>query len=538
MARSTLSLFVLFAASAGCNGARPTLLDATVTTEAAITREAPVDAAAVDVATAVDAPVASDDAPVQNEGLRIVALRSWTPVRRAPRRDGELAGYLRAGAVVVSISGPHGSDGCPRPRDTEGPSGWFRVEGGGYLCVGGNNAALDPVRDFRTPTQPDFDASMPYRYAISYGRSNMYRRIPTAEDLRLYEPWRFRGAESDASASSDDAAAPPPVRDAGPRDAARPRLDELEGDPSSALIRRMTTGMYVALDRTVRNTARGERYWLTQSGGLVIDSRLSEVRDAPTYQGVGLDATHTLPMAWMVSELGWTYSVNPQGRVSRAARAPRLTAYALADAPPITSGPRTFFPTTDGGAVFSGNVRRATLRAPPEGVGADEKWIDVDLDEQVLVAYEGPRPVFATLISSGRRTSRNAPERFETPSGSFRIQAKHVSTTMDGDTATDGPYSIEDVPWVMYFQGSYALHAAFWHGYYGWRMSHGCVNLSPADARRIFLWSEPQLPSGWHGVNADATRPGTRVEIRHSHNNAGVEAGRPAGAASAVTQTR
>ena len=38
---------------------------------------------------------------------------------------------------------------------------------------------------------------------------------------------------------------------------------------------------------------------------------------------------------------------------------------------------------------------------------------------------------------------------------------------MDGDVATDGPYSIEDVPWVMYFQGSYALHGAFWHDTFG-----------------------------------------------------------------------
>jgi lipoprotein-anchoring transpeptidase ErfK/SrfK len=534
MARTHTTL-ALIATLTACASARTPSQDqdATVTPEAAIAREAPADASPVD-ASSVDTSVATD-APAQGAGLRIVALRSWTPTRRAPRRDGELAGYLRAGSVAVTESGPWGSDGCPRPRDGEGAGGWYRVEGGAYLCVGGLNAAFEPVRDFRGSTPPDLDASMPFRYAISYGRSNMYRRIPTAEDLRLYEPWRFRVAEADAS-TDDASAAPVVVRDAGPRDAARPRLDELEGDPTSPLIRRMVTGMYVALDRSVRNAARGERYWLTQSGGLVIDSRLSVVRDAPTYQGVELDATHALPMAWMVSELGWTYTVTPQNRVTRAARSPRLTAVGLADAPPLVVGPRTFLRTVDGGAVFAGNVRRATVRTPPEGVGADEKWIDVDLDEQVLVAYEGARPVFATLISSGRRTSRNAPERFETPAGSFRVQAKHVSTTMDGDTATDGPYSIEDVPWVMYFQGSYALHAAFWHGYYGWRMSHGCVNLSPPDARRIFLWAEPRLPSGWHGVNADAAHPGTRVEIRHSHDNVGVEAGRPAGAASAVTR--
>jgi hypothetical protein len=461
--------------------------------------------------------------------LRLVALRGWTPVRKTPAREGALAGYLRTGAVVeVEADQPAGTDGCSFPGSA--PSGWFRVRGGGYLCVGGSFAAAYPARDFRTPLQPDFDASMPYPYAVSYGRSNMYRRIPTAADLRLFEPWRF---PSDASMDGGADEAAVALVDAARPD--RPTLGELEGDPTSPVIRRMLTGMYVAVDRSVRDSATGSRYIITQSGGLVRDNRLSMLRDAPTFTGVELDATRGLPMAWMVSEFGWTYTVSPEGRVARAQRAPRLTAVALADAPPLVVGARTFYRTVDGGAVLSTNVRRAALRPPPEGVAELERWIDVDLDEQVLVAYEGARPVFTTLISSGRRTSRNAPERFETPTGSFRVQAKHVSTTMDGDTATDGPYSIEDVPWVMYFQGSYALHAAFWHSYYGWRMSHGCVNLSPPDARRVFLWADPQLPAGWHGVQGDAaTRPGSRVEVRHSRANRASESERPAGAARAV----
>ena len=512
---------------AGCSGEVPAAFDATVARDVAPAPRAD-DAAPVDAPALVDA--SPDDAPhgPAVTGQRVVALRTWTPLRRAPRRDGELAGYLRAGAAVDVEAGPEGHDGCPRAAEGEG--GWFRVVGGAYVCVGGTNAALQPApREYRLPAPPDLDAAMPYRYAISYGRSNMYRHVPTASELRQYEPWRFRAPESDASI---DAATT--VRDAGPRDAARPRLDELEGDPASPVIRRMLTGMYVALDRSVRDAARGERYWLTQSGGLVASERLSELRDAPTFQGFELDATRALPVAWMVSEMGWTYSVTPAGRVARAARAPRLTAFALSGEPDVVAGPRTYLRTADGGAVLAGNVRRATARAAPDGVGPTERWIDVDLDEQVLVAYEGPRPVFATLISSGRRTNRGAPERFETPAGSFRIEAKHVTTTMDGDTATDGPYSIEDVPWVMYFQGSYALHAAFWHGFYGWRMSHGCVNLSPPDARRMFLWSDPQLPPGWHGVNASPARPGSRVELRHSHDNRNVESGRPSGAAGAT----
>jgi lipoprotein-anchoring transpeptidase ErfK/SrfK len=84
---------------------------------------------------------------------------------------------------------------------------------------------------------------------------------------------------------------------------------------------------------------------------------------------------------------------------------------------------------------------------------------------------------------------------------------------MDGDVATDGPYSIEDVPWIMYFNGSYALHGAFWHASFGSVRSHGCVNLAPSDARTMFNWTEPHVPEGWHGANATTEKPGTRVVV-------------------------
>jgi len=100
---------------------------------------------------------------------------------------------------------------------------------------------------------------------------------------------------------------------------------------------------------------------------------------------------------------------------------------------------------------------------------------------------------------------------------------------MDGDVATDGPYSIEDVPWVMYFQGSYALHGAFWHNLFGSPRSHGCVNLSPLDARQLFFWVDPTLPKGWHGVFQTTGHPGTRVVI---HEPGAPEHGRAARPAS------
>jgi hypothetical protein len=84
---------------------------------------------------------------------------------------------------------------------------------------------------------------------------------------------------------------------------------------------------------------------------------------------------------------------------------------------------------------------------------------------------------------------------------------------MDGATATDGNYAIQDVPWVMYFEGSYALHGAFWHRSFGRVRSHGCVNLGPSDARWLFHWTTPFLPEGWHGVHATDESPGATVVV-------------------------
>ena len=77
---------------------------------------------------------------------------------------------------------------------------------------------------------------------------------------------------------------------------------------------------------------------------------------------------------------------------------------------------------------------------------------------------------------------------------------------MDGDHAIDGPYSIEDVPYVMYFQLAFALHSAFWHNGFGRPRSHGCINLAPLDAKWLFEFAEPKLPRLWHGGLPNSTR--------------------------------
>lgn len=146
---------------------------------------------------------------------------------------------------------------------------------------------------------------------------------------------------------------------------------------------------------------------------------------------------------------------------------------------------------------------------PPPGTGPNERWVHVDRERQILTAYEGPRPVFATLVSTGRRSA-------STPAGTFRIWAKLATATMDDETDSmdERPYSMQGVPWVMYFNEGVALHGAYWHDEFGRRRSHGCVNLAPLDAAFLFSWATPALPPGWTSVLPTRRDPGSIVVVQ------------------------
>jgi lipoprotein-anchoring transpeptidase ErfK/SrfK len=78
----------------------------------------------------------------------------------------------------------------------------------------------------------------------------------------------------------------------------------------------------------------------------------------------------------------------------------------------------------------------------------------------------------------------------------------------------EGTFQLRDVPYIEYFESGYALHAAYWHDVFGTPRSHGCVNLAPVDAHRIFFWTDPPVPEGWHAVIAgEEMGEGTLVVI-------------------------
>ena len=298
-------------------------------------------------------------------------------------------------------------------------------------------------------------------------------------------------------------------------------LDDLKGEGSMS--RRMVRGFYLALDKDM--TAGGAKWWKTTGGLIAPYDRVYVQKLLTEFKGIWLTesaATADVPDGGTLKAVkGASFAMRKTFKFSlsedhkkaiQVLEIPRLTGSRLTGES-ATVGGVVYDETTDGLWVKANETVKVKPNPPPSDLQRDEKWIDVNLETQTLVAFEGDKPVYATLVSTGKKNTEDPEKDHATPTGTFRIREKHVAATMDGDVASDGPYSIEDVPWIMYFSGSYALHGAFWHADFGRMRSHGCVNLSPNDARELFGWTEPRLPTGWHAVWASADKPGTRVIV-------------------------
>lgn len=131
------------------------------------------------------------------------------------------------------------------------------------------------------------------------------------------------------------------------------------------------------------------------------------------------------------------------------------------------------------------SVARILPAERPESVDT-ERWVSVDLYEQVTIAYENETPVFATLASSGLAG-------WETNEGIFHIYVRYERTIMSGSNGQPDFYYLEEVPWTMYFDDDIALHGAYWHDGYGYRRSHGCVNLSITDSNWLYNWTSAEF---------------------------------------------
>ena len=145
--------------------------------------------------------------------------------------------------------------------------------------------------------------------------------------------------------------------------------------------------------------------------------------------------------------------------------------------------------------AYSGSFEATTVKAEwkdrtiangaeklPYQAAPGEKWVDLNLSNKTVTAYEG-----ATVVHGPVSIVDGAAET-PTVTGTYKVYLQYESQTMRGENADGSPYVAEDVPWVSYFYSGYAFHGAGWRSSFGYSGSHGCVNMPVSEAQWIYNW--------------------------------------------------
>lgn len=125
----------------------------------------------------------------------------------------------------------------------------------------------------------------------------------------------------------------------------------------------------------------------------------------------------------------------------------------------------------------AGPTEESAPAKPPPPVGNGVRWIEVNLTEQRVYAWEGDVLMNSFIVSTGTWAT-------PTVTGTFNIWNKTRIQTMSGPG-----YSLPNVPFVMYFYEDYGFHGTYWHNNFGTPMSHGCVNLTIPDSEWLYNWA-------------------------------------------------
>jgi hypothetical protein len=493
-----------------------------------------------------------------NDTPQIAALELTTPIFNVPewpakdpsktseeRQGAQRLGYLRRGRVVAVKPNILKRNNCPE--------GWYELVAGGFVC--GKFVTTDlKAKDLETaPHPPLTEGPLPYEYGLNLTNgAPLYRRRPLKRERKDLEKGLALGKVKKKDKDGESAAPPrePATSEGGEvpwylqdHHGQKPqvKIDDIRTNEQGGLVvTRMVRGFYLSLDKEL-STPSG-RFWRNTAGFLAPADHILVHKPKTEFEGVRIGAEgekRHLPLGWVVSPRAHRYQVEPgdpsradekNGKLLRGDAIDRFTIVQLTGKS-LTIEDRGYFETDEGWWLRDVDAAVTRPGPAPKGLQPGEKWIDVNLSTQSLVAFEGDKPVYATIVSTGRHNDEDKTKDHKTIQGEFRIREKHIAATMEDDGSGEGAYSIQDVPWIMYFEGSYALHGAFWHSMFGREKSHGCVNMTPFDAKYIFGWSEPQLPEGWHGMRATKEHPGTRVVVHEDPKKEGAPAPGASGSA-------
>ncbi|HSD88261.1 MAG TPA: L,D-transpeptidase [Kofleriaceae bacterium] len=422
------------------------------------------------------APVTPPDFP---EGTRSLELTRTVPVRLEPGDDSKRIGTI-AIDTRVGWQRTAKAKGCSKP--------WVEIRPRGWVCSENVRPSKSPPLGREVP-QLDRGEIVPGIYGRVTAAGAAIYALEKPEDKKPKKKADKKGPVT--SPSEVDGTAP--AKDA--------RMVEV-----APIMGTLTVRQYEEV------TVGGKVYWKTSPKGneYVLASMVS-VHHPSEMMGsrLGDDTGWKLPVAFVWPrnnwQQAWTYQ-KPNAIVNRQLVA--RTPLPILDVFNDKAGKASAFKIGEAEWISAADVRVFQAVEPPPLLRPNERWIDVDLDNQILVAFEGTLPVYATMVSSGAKETPTA-------TGLYRIWLKESEADMKNLKAED-PYSVATVPWTEFFysEDDLALHTAYWHDAFGKQRSHGCVNLAPRDARWLYYWSDPQMPPGWTMTTGVVEAPGSVVRVR------------------------
>lgn len=545
-------------------------------------------------------------------------------VYKEPRDTAKKLGYLRVGTRVARSDEPVSKSGCA--------GGWYAIQPHGFVCSG-----EDATTDMDHPVLkaaargPNLRTALPFHYAFVRAVLPLYIRIPTDKeqlksemDLQKHLDW-FKDNRDQVSRVTlgandvpiDDRGVPLADKKLGEMGLAKNSQEvgigvllggESETDPIPFWLEGgkrsipnisdyKTKGFEIFADRARRHTglsligsfssgpdALDRRFAITADLRLAPASKIKPDSGSP-WHGLELTSALTLPLAFVRSQGARGYKIT-HGKVSPDEAIEHRAVVGLTGTKRTIEGVK-YYRTTDKRWLSQQDVGLAVQPATwPDDAEKGKKWIEISITNQTLVLWEGKKPVYATLVSSGQAGLDDPKKTTATIRGSFRIRNKHISAMMDSNESSavgghanttavaasapeggssdadadkgkpkaktaakdkskpdkggkvaagskgkadakaksgpaekevpkrgdgvygvtrrrgEGTFQLKDVPYIQYFESGYAIHAAYWHDVFGTPRSHGCVNLAPVDAHRIFMWTDPPVPDGWHAVTS------------------------------------
>ncbi len=433
---------------------------------------------------------------------RVYAKSRFVWIRESPATDVTWIGYLwSGGSVKLRSTKLYYGPGCLR---------WYAVEPRGFVCVDDKRATLDaddPVFAKIARHAPHLDSPWPHRYGESRD-VQLYEQLPSREEQRSRE-WDLEAhLERLASARRGD------VDDQLRGVDLTPATDDpfqLTGlSPAShEQRRRLKPRSTVAYSREVLHDGRS--FLLTADLMWAPKDRVAPYPKV-TFHGVELGKDAKLPLAFFRGEDQPRYDLRDGKPVAKGQRYERHSWVELTGSKREYEG-STYLEAKSGSWLKADDAVVPEVREQtPWGATVGQAdttgqaprgratWIEASVWGGWLLAYEGTKPVYATLISPGRGGTpvpgKDPLETASTPVGTFKITGKFATATM----VAPHEFTHSDVPWTQNFSGPHALHGAYWHNDWGNRKSAGCVNVSPIDGKWLYEFTEPTVPAGWHGL--------------------------------------